>query len=104
MSLSRRAARRTRAVMHAVRRSPDESSAIIANLSYDIVRTAHSLAPPVRLDVLNDPELNRKPELLRAGAELNQAQEMRFIREKGGSLMRFCRAKTTISRSALLMR
>ena len=34
----------------AVRRSPDDSSTIIANLSYDIVRTAHSLAAPVRLE------------------------------------------------------
>jgi hypothetical protein len=33
-----------------VRRSPAESAAIISNLSYDIVRTAQSLAVPVRLE------------------------------------------------------
>jgi hypothetical protein len=34
----------------AVRRSPDESSAVVAHLSHDIVRTAQDLAVPVRLE------------------------------------------------------
>jgi len=34
----------------AVRRAPAESSAIVEHVSYDIVRTARSLSPPVRLE------------------------------------------------------